>query len=321
MRILIMGGVGFVGGRLADHLSKVGHQIVLGSRRSIGPPAWLSQAEVAQISWEDTAVLELSCKNVDVVIQAAGINAQDCAADPVTALAFNGLATARLVAAANRVGVQKFVYLSTAHVYASPLLGDINEATCPRNFHPYATSHLAGEFAVLSACERGHTQGVVLRLSNAFGAPMHEHVNCWMLLVNDLCKQAIQTRKLVLTSNGQQQRDFIGITEICRVVERLVLVNGDVTQTGIFNIGTGVAQSVLDMAKIIQQRCKHVLGFVPELQFEQDEKNISLPPLIYRSDRLQAIGLKLDDVNNLDEIDKLLRYCNTSLGRKHQPNS
>jgi uncharacterized protein YbjT (DUF2867 family) len=38
MRILIAGGFGFVGGRLAVHLAQVGHQIVLGSRNSITPP-------------------------------------------------------------------------------------------------------------------------------------------------------------------------------------------------------------------------------------------------------------------------------------------
>jgi hypothetical protein len=52
---------------------------------------------------------EYSCDGVYVVIQAAGMNAQDCAADPVAALTFNGVATARLVMAASRTGVQRFI--------------------------------------------------------------------------------------------------------------------------------------------------------------------------------------------------------------------
>ena len=107
---------------------------------------------------------------------------------------FNGVATKRLVEAASRAGVKKFIYLSTAHVYASPLVGTITEQTLPNNSHPYASSHLAGESAVLNADERGVIQGVVMRLSNAYGAPMHKGVNCWMLVVNDLCRQAVQTR-------------------------------------------------------------------------------------------------------------------------------
>jgi UDP-glucose 4-epimerase len=321
MRILITGGFGFVGGRLAGHLAQAGHQIVLGSRYAMGSPAWLPHAEVVQMNWDDAAALERSCNGVDVVIQAAGMNAQDSVADPVAALAFNGLATARLVAAASRVGVKRFVYLSTAHVYASPLVGTINEDTCTRNLHPYATSHLAGEHAVLSASERGLIQGIVLRISNAFGAPMHKDVNCWMLLVNDLCRQAIQVRKLVLSSSGQQQRDFIGITEVCRVVEQLAFDSGDDCETGIFNLGEGMAQPVLAMAQTIQQRCVKILGFEPELHREQDRENNSFEPLSYRADRLGEIGIKLDGINNQDEIDRLLRYCSFTFGKTQRSDS
>ena len=157
MRILITGGFGFVGGRLAVHLAQAGHQIVLGSRNASSPPIWLPQAEVVQIVWEDDRTLEHCCDGVDGVIQAAGMNEQDCAAGPVAALDFNGVATARLIEAASRAGVKKFIYLSTAHIYASPLVGTITEETFPRNLHPYATSHLAGEHAVLSASSRGDT--------------------------------------------------------------------------------------------------------------------------------------------------------------------
>jgi UDP-glucose 4-epimerase len=269
------------------------------------------------MNWDDAAALERICNGVDVVIQAAGMNAQDSAADPVAALAFNGLATARLVAAASRVGVKRFVYLSTAHVYASPLVGSIIEDTCPRNLHPYATSHLAGEQAVLSAGKRGHIQGIVLRLSNAFGAPMHKDVNCWMLLVNDLCRQAIEVRKLVLSSSGQQHRDFIGMNEVCRVVEQFAFGNGDDCVKGIFNIGAGISQPVLAMAQTIQQRCAKILGFEPELEREEDCKTDSFAPLTYRSTRLDKIGINLNVINNQNEIDELLRYCNITFGKNN----
>lgn len=315
MRILIPGGLGFVGGRLAAHLAQAGHQIVIGSRKAIDPPVWLMQAEMAQVDWEDDAALERMCKGVDVVIQAAGMNAQDCAADPVAALTFNGVATARLVEAASRTGVNRFIYLSTAHVYASPLVGVITEVTCPRNLHSYATSHLAGEQAVLGASLSGHLQGIVLRLSNAFGVPMHNGVNCWMLLVNDLCRQAVQTRKLILHSSGQQLRGFIAMTEVCRVVERLAVVNGDDNQMGIFNVGSGEAQSVLAMTQTIQHRCVQVLGFEPDLQRKQDVGEDAHLPFSYQTARLAALGTQLDSTNNIVEIDHLLRYCDATFER------
>ena len=316
MRILITGGFGFVGGRLAVYLAQAGHQIVLGSRSAISPPAWLPQAQIAQIAqieWDDGLALGHRCNDVDLVIHAAGMNAQDCATDPVGALAFNGVATARLVAAASRAGLQRFIYLSTAHVYASPLAGTITEDTCPRNLHPYATSHLAGEHAVLSASQRGQIQGIVMRLSNAFGAPMHKDANCWMLLVNDLCKQAVQTRKLVLQSSGLQQRDFVGVTEVCRVTKYLAVDHSSVSmQHGIFNVGSSVSQSVLAMAELIQQRCAQVLGFKPVLQRAQGGVDEQHPMLTYRADNLAALGINSNGLDNSAEIDSLLRFCQST---------
>jgi UDP-glucose 4-epimerase len=318
MRILITGGLGFVGGRLALHLAQAGHRLVLGSRNAVAPPGWLSQAEVAKINWEDSAALKRCCMGVDIVIQAAGMNAQDCASDPVAALTFNGIATARLVDAASCAGVQRVIYLSTAHVYASRLVGTITEETCPRNLHPYATSHLAGERAVLGASQRGNIQGIVLRLSNVFGTPMNKSVNCWMLLVNDLCRQAVQTHKLILRSGGQEQRDFIAMNEVCRVVERLAVTNGDDSLTGIFNIGAGESQSVLSMAQTIQQRCVQALGFEPELQRKQDVEDIHLMPLIYQTVRRVELGTQLDASNNIAEIDHLLHYCAATFDQTHR---
>ena len=309
MRILITGGFGFIGGRLAAYLSLAGHQVVLGSRNETHPPNWLPQAEVVQIKWSDESVLESSCEGVDVIIHAAGMNAQDCAADPIGALDFNGVTTKRLVEAANRVGVKKFIYLSTAHVYASPLVGTITEKTLPSNSHPYASSHLAGESAVLNANEPGVIQGVVIRLSNTYGAPMHKDVNCWMLVVNDLCRQAAQTRRLVLQTSGLQQRDFVCMTEVCRVAEALVVADGISIKPPVFNVGAGVSQSVLEMAVLIQQRCALILGFEPDLEYKErvvDEQYFSLS---YSNDHLTSIGISIKSNNKVTEIDRLLQFC------------
>ena len=311
MRILITGGFGFVGGCLAVHLAQAGHQIILGTRHSIATPDWLPHAEVAKIVWDDETTLKHCCKDVDVIIHAAGMNAQDCAADPVAALTFNGLATARLVVAASQVNVKKFVYISTAHVYKSPLVGVITEETCPQNLHPYATSHLAGEHVILSAHARGELRSIVLRLSNAFGVPMHKDVNCWMLLVNDLCKQAVQTRKLVLQSSGLQHRDFIGLTEVCRITEKIIDSDWS-RQANIFNVGAGVSQSAIEMAQLIQQRCAEVLGFTPVLQHKQSEVDERHPTLTYQTDNLNTLGLSCKSQTNIVEIDRLLQFCQTT---------
>lgn len=313
MRILITGGFGFVGGRLAVHLARAGHQIILGTRHSMLVPDWMPQANVANIAWDDERSLERSCDGVDVVIHAAGMNAQECAADPAAALAFNGLTTTRLVAAANRTGVQYFIYLSTAHVYSNPLVGTITEDTCPRNLHPYATSNLAGEYAVITASQRGVMRGLVLRLSNVYGVPIHKHVNCWMLLVNDLCRQAVQTHKLVLNTNGLQQRDFICMNEISRVIEYFILNYEKFKYVGIFNIGAGVSKSVLDMTKIIQQRCQYLLGYKPVINKKETSEYLVLSPFKFEITKLESIGFLMQN-HEEDEIDATLSMCYKEFG-------
>jgi UDP-glucose 4-epimerase len=61
--------------------------------------------------------------------------------------------------------------------------------------------------------ERGDIEGIVIRVSNSFGAPAHQHANCWMLLVNDLCRQAVSTGQMTLRSSGIRRRDFVTLTD------------------------------------------------------------------------------------------------------------
>ena len=311
MRILITGGFGFVGGRLAQHLHHTGHEIILGTRNERASPDWLPQAKVVQTDWHDRQALKKICSGVDLIIQTAGMNAQDCAAEPVKALEFNGLATARLVESARQAGVQRFIYVSTGHVYSSPLTGMVNEDICPRNLHPYATSHLAGENAVLSASQQGQIEGVILRLSNAFGAPVHKDVNCWMLLANELCRQSLQTRKMVLKSSGLQHRDFIAMTEVHRVIEYFSSCDLASSIDPIFNVGSGNSQSVRSMAQLIQNRCKVILGFEPKFTYQESSMGENNEELEYSQKRMQKMGIEVENKNKI-EIDNLLIFCANS---------
>lgn len=315
MRILITGGFGFVGGRVAQHLQQVGHHIILGSRNSSPPPNWLHQAEVVQTDWNGGLALDQICHRVDIVIHAAGMNAQNCAADPIAALEANGLSTARFVGAASRAGVKRFIYLSTAHVYASPLTGTISEYTCPRNMHPYATSHLAGENAVLNASQSGQIEGIVLRLSNAFGVPMHKDVNCWTLLVNDLCRQAVTERSLTLRSAGLQRRDFVTLQDVGRAVFHVIDLSKERAGDGVFNIGGMWAPRVINMAELIQARCLAVLGFIPVIiRPEPSDGEVTLD-LDFRINRLLTSGFELSG-NAVAEIDAILVFCQEVFGGK-----
>ena len=116
MKILVTGGFGYLGGRVAQSLVAQGYKVVLGSRREQSVPDWLSESEVVRIDWDNQSSLKNVCKNINVVIHTAGMNAHDCALDPVGAIEFNGVATAKLVQATVAVGVKKFIYLSICSI-------------------------------------------------------------------------------------------------------------------------------------------------------------------------------------------------------------
>jgi UDP-glucose 4-epimerase len=312
-RILVAGGRGFLGGRIAAYLAEAGHQIILGSRSKLSAPPWLPKAKTVSMYWDDLDSLQKSCEHVDVVIHAAGMNAKECALDPVNALITNGVATTRLVEAAHAKGVETLIYLSTAHVYASPLTGVITEEACPKNLHPYATSHLAGESAVLNANALSILNGIVIRLSNAVGAPMDDRADCWDLLANDLCRQAVIEGKLVLQTNGQQQRDFVAISEICQTIRLLTETDGNSGTRGLFNCGSGTSRSILAIAELVQQRCYQVLGAAPSISKKEDIQSHTATPLVYQSTRLAKLGaLMTSEITT--EIDQLLAYCNRKFG-------
>ena len=309
MRILIAGGFGFVGGRLVEHLSAQGHEIVIGSRMLKAPNVNFHDVEVKKIEWNNDIALSQICEGIDVIIHAAGMNAKECSEDPKGALNFFGNGTNRLAIAACDAGVKKFIYLSTAHVYASPLVGSITEHTETLNMHPYATSHLAGENSLLDIGKSSKMWAIVLRLSNAFGVPIHWSVNCWSLLINDLCKQAVQKRKLILTSDGLQLRDFISLQEVCRVIGKITVADERFRDNQVFNLGSGASKSVREIAMLVQHRSRKVLGFAPELSFFTAGHSKIPETLSYGVKKLSALNISVRDSSIDYEVDDLLRFC------------
>ena len=312
-RVLVTGGLGYLGSRLTGFLeSRAKYNVIPVSRQKICPSECF-RSDILHIDWRSATSLDGICRHVGVIIHLAGMNAPDCAADPVAALEVNGLGTARLLDAAIRQGVKRFIYVSTAHVYGAALEGKITEDTCPTNVHPYASSHRAGEDVVRYAHCHGAIEGIVVRLSNAYGAPAHKDANCWMLLVNDLCRQAVTRGRLGLKSAGTQRRDFVTLEDVCRAVEHLMTLSSREIGDGLFNVGGGWAPTVLEMASLIAERCKYVLGFRPEIVRPGDARGHGSARLDYRIDKLLATGFELKSNRN-EEVDMTLKMCHRFFG-------
>lgn len=318
-RILITGGFGYVGGRVAQALSAAGFDVRLGTRLAlVSAPGWLPAADTETLNWDLRETLESACHGMDAVVHLAAMNEIDSARDPVGALLANGMATLKLLEAAVACGVRRFVYMSTAHVYGAPLQGQIDERTLPRAQHPYAITHKTAEDFVLAAHDQRRIEGVVLRLSNGFGAPAHAGIDRWSLVVNDLCRQAVVSGCLRLKSAGLQRRDFVTLQDVGSAVAHCLALSKEAIGDGLFNLGGDCVLRILDMAILVSERWEAMTG--TRMPIERPEPSpgellneATAEPLAYSSTKLQATGFSLRSACN-DEIDATLSLCLRAFG-------
>src|SRR5690606_29599263 len=114
----------------------------------------------------------------------------------------------------------------------------VSEDTPTSPTSAYARARRACEELLLSADD---IEAVVLRLSNAVGAPADPSVDRWTLVANDLGRSAVLDRKMVLHSTGQQWRDFIALTDACRMIAGTL---APTVPPGVYNLAAGASSMV-----------------------------------------------------------------------------
>ena len=309
-RVLITGGLGYLGVRIAGYLDRISECEVIVSRtpKKAQIPPSLNGCRIVPLELVSKQGFDVISENIDCIIHLASIDDVESLKNPVKAVEINCSGTINLLEEAVKQGIKRFFYMSTAHVYGLSLAGRVTEKKIPKPVHPYAISHKAAEDFVLAAQWLGNLTGVVCRLSNSFGPSDSFSLGRWKLLVNDLARQAVQTGRLKLKSSGLQRRDFITITDVCRAVAHFLNLPAKECGDGLFNLGGGVSERVIEMAKRISERCAKKLSFTPDilrLEPTQSEKTI---PLDYRIDKLNSTGFSLTGPVD-DEIDALLLSC------------
>jgi UDP-glucose 4-epimerase len=313
LKILITGGLGLIGGRLGSFLSERGHLVTLATRGSSHEfqKNFSSNGliNIRTIDWNDSNKIESLCASHELVIHAAGMNANECLLDPKVSASSAIFNATQLLKASKNSNVQKFIYLSSAHVYSSSLEGLINEDTPALNEHPYAKAHLAAENQIINGESDGAMQSIVLRLSNCFGYPVFKNNNAWSLVANDLCMQAVNNKKLIIKSNRFVQRDFLPIDLFCNTLNCLMDRKTFFSdKSKIINFGSGVSMSILSLAQKIQQMSEEIIGRSPEIVFI--DKDIKEPRfnLEYRSKFLEIQKNKFNEAF-CQEIKKLFNHC------------
>jgi len=312
MRILITGGFGFVGGRLTRRLAEE-HEVWVSSRKPATEDTLRLHGNVR--CFDHTLLLSQDTfpAFIDTVIHLAALNEIDCVKHPDEAIRVNVNETRKILEHGIAKKVERFIYFSTAHIYGSPLRGTIIEESLPIPTHPYAITHRAAEDYVVAATLQKKIHGTVFRLSNSFGAPVSAQVNRWTLLANDLCRQAVEKGKLVLSSNGCQYRDFVCLSDVEELIARM-LVHARKPRHIIYNLGSGISMRVMDMADAIIQSAVTVLQKNIPLELPAGCAPSTEPELNYSIDRLMAEGYEVKNDVNL-ELERLLQFCKENISK------
>ena len=108
---------------------------------------------------------------------------------------------------------------------------------------PYAVSNLAGE-EYLAAWNRLHGTGhVVLRLANVYGQRQLIALEGGVVAI--FLDRLARGETVEIYGDGAQARDFIHVDDVVPA-----LLRAAETGTGTYNIGTGVATSILDLYRL-----------------------------------------------------------------------
>lgn len=177
MRVLLTGAGGFVGGHLALGLAKLGFSLLLNDRAFGDEAARLP--DTARLTCD---VLELGA-HLGAHLAATGAPAPDAlihaaavTADPAErglsaadALQEDITGTLEMLALAQRLGVKRFILLSSAGVFTAAAPAPLDETAPPDALGGYATAKRVGELAALSLRHAGAVDAVTVRLGNLYG--------------------------------------------------------------------------------------------------------------------------------------------------------
>ena len=304
-RVLIVGVTGFVGGRLSESLTSHGYK-VFGASRDLSRPVPTGLVDNIQYDIGDFDQVEKLLKICDTVLFCAGSNAVICSANPVQAINDNSMAVFDFAKRASAAGVRRFFYFSTAHVYNSKLSGRIREDTPTINNHPYAISRRTAESLLAYLDSIADMECTVLRLSNAYGRPHSIDVNCWNLFVNDICKSAVQSEKILIKSPLGTCRDFIPMNLVCDIVRDLL---NDRTTFPVLNVGSTKSENLGSMSKQVKSlyegiypNRKLTISYTPHPDFEMQK-------IDYGSNYLTHVSDKKLLKYAVDELRNLLSFC------------
>jgi nucleoside-diphosphate-sugar epimerase len=264
MRIVIVGGGGFIGSALLKNLSARHECVCFGHggrfaelREKIGGAVEYVEGDV-----NDDAALSEVLRGADALIHAAGTGGEaDCLADPTRSLLAHVRGTQVLAREASKANVARFVFTSTIAVYgtyhARPM--PLTEEMEPRPDEFYGALKATAERALIDS---GRFR--ILRLSNVYG-----YGSGLFSLSSGVAGKFVELiargKSLRVYGDGSQRIDYAHVDDVCRAYELALDVSEG--ESFVYNVGGGRPVSIRELAETAAALAEELTGRRAEVEF------------------------------------------------------
>jgi ADP-L-glycero-D-manno-heptose 6-epimerase len=244
MKILVTGGLGFIGRNITERLVKDGHEVTVVASGS--EPHIPGVHKVLYMSLEGIHWPEVYGK--DVVFHLMANNDTLCN-DEHEMLRANLYGPIKLFCAARDGGCRKFIYASSTAIYGASPAPYIEGETEIKPLNAYGRSkQMFDSFAEKFADEK-ECSITALRYCNVYG-PGEDRKRKRMSMIGQLIRQ-MKTKQPVLFRDGEQKRDWVYVKDVVEANMLAMRVSQREHKWNVYNIGSGVATTFNEIVKLI----------------------------------------------------------------------
>lgn len=261
-RVMVTGGVGFVGCYMTEALVELGKQVMVlddlstGKVENVPEGARLLQADVA-----DWGAVRRAMDGIDLVFHAAAQpSARSSVEDPWLDLRSNVWGTYNVLESARQAKVKKVVYTSSSAAYGEPKALPMSEDNRPEPDVPYGVSKLCSEHYALVYHRVFALPCVCLRPFNVYGP--RENSQTTLDEVFRYTESILKGQEVVVHGDGTQSRDFVYAGDVARA--HVLAAEVDAAVGDVFNVGTGQPVTINELIEHIER----VTGLRMRLRWE-----------------------------------------------------
>ncbi len=253
---LVTGGAGFIGSNLVRFLvSNPAVTVTIVDDLSYGYRENLVGVLSKQVNFCQDSILNANLEELmssaDTVFHLAGISSlPECQSSPERTVRVNIEGTARVLEAARRVGVRRVVFASTSAVYENSDEPFSEIATVSPDLL-YSWSKHSAESLSLAYSRNYGLDVVIARFFNVYG-PGQDHLRPNPPLTSYLVHALIAGETPIIFNTSQVRRDYIFVSDLIQLLFKLAEYPSPLGGE-IFNLGSGVAYSPLEILEIVSE--------------------------------------------------------------------